>query len=72
MGAQSALLLGNLVIVERIFLLPGFGDYVLVAIGRRDVAAVAGSLFVVAAVLAVINLFADALLLAVDPRLEPT
>ncbi len=68
-GAQSALVLGNLVIVERIFLLPGFGDYVLVAIGRRDLAAVAGALFVVAAVLAVINLFADAILLAIDPRI---
>ncbi|MEL7206801.1 MAG: ABC transporter permease, partial [Actinomycetota bacterium] len=69
-GAQSGLVLGNLLIVERIFLVPGFGDYVLVAIGRRDVAAVAGSLFVIAAILAVINLFADAILLAVDPRIE--
>lgn len=69
-GAQSAVVLGNLVIIERIFLLPGFGDYVLVAIGRRDLAAVAGALFVVAIVLAVVNLFADALLLAVDPRLD--
>lgn len=69
-GAQSGLVLGNLVIIERIFLLPGFGDYVLTAIGRRDVVAVAGALFTVAAILAVINLFADALLLAVDPRLD--
>ncbi len=69
-GAQSGLVLGNLVIVERLFLLPGFADYVLVAIGRRDVVAVAGSLFVVAIVLAVVNLFADAILLAVDPRLD--
>jgi peptide/nickel transport system permease protein len=69
-AAQSSLLLGNVVIVERIFLLPGFGDYVIVAIGRRDDLAVVGSLFVAAAILAVINLFADALLLVVDPRLE--
>ncbi len=69
-GAQSGMILGNMLIVERIFLLPGFSDYVLIAIGRRDVIAIAGSLFVVAAILAVINLFADALLLAVDPRLE--
>jgi peptide/nickel transport system permease protein len=70
-AAQSSLLLGNLVIIERIFTLPGFGDYVLVAIGRRDDLAVVGGLFVAAAILAVINLFADALLLVVDPRLEP-
>lgn len=69
-GAQSGLVLGNLVIIERIFLLPGFGDYVLTAVGRRDVIAIAGAMFVVAAILAVINLFADALLLAVDPRLD--
>jgi peptide/nickel transport system permease protein len=69
-GAQSGMILGSMLIVERIFLLPGFSDYVLVAIGRRDVIAIAGSLFVVAAILAVINLFAEALLLAVDPRLE--
>lgn len=70
-AAQSSLLLGNLLIIERIFLLPGFGDYVLVAIGRRDDLAVVGGLFVAAAILAVINLVADAILLAVDPRLEP-
>lgn len=69
-GAQAAAVLGNLLIIERIFLLPGFGDYVLVAIGRRDIQAVAGSLFVVAAVLAVVNLFADAILLVIDPRLD--
>lgn len=69
-AAQSGLVLGNLVIIERVFTLPGFGDYVLIAIGRRDVVAVAGALFVTASILAVINLFADALLLAVDPRLE--
>ncbi len=69
-GAQSGMVLGNLLIIERIYLLPGFADYVLTAIGRRDVLAVAGALFVVAAVLAVVNLFADALLLAVDPRLD--
>ncbi len=70
-AAQSSLILGNLVVIERIFLLPGFGDYVLVAIGRRDDLAVVGGLFVAAAILAVVNLFADALLLVVDPRLEP-
>ena len=35
-AAQSGLIVGNLIIIERIFLLPGFGDYVIVAIIRRD------------------------------------
>ena len=68
-AAQSGAILGNVVIVEHIFLLPGFGDYVLVAIGRRDELAVVGGLFVAAMILAVVNLLADAALLAVDPRL---
>jgi len=68
-AAQSGMILGNLVIIERVFTLPGFGDYVLVAIGRRDDLAVVGALFVTAAILAVVNLFADAILLAVDPRI---
>jgi len=69
-AAQSGLVLGNMVIVERIFSLPGFGDYVLVAIGRRDELAVVGAIFVAAAILAVVNLLADAALLVVDPRIE--
>lgn len=69
-AAQSGLILGNMIIVERIFTLPGFGDYVIIAIGRRDVLAIAGAIFIAAAILAVVNLFADALLLVVDPRLQ--
>ncbi|MDA3040026.1 MAG: ABC transporter permease [Actinomycetota bacterium] len=68
-AAQSGALLSSTVIVEHLFTIPGFGDYVLVAIGRRDVVAVAGALFVIAAILAVVNLFADALLLVIDPRI---
>jgi peptide/nickel transport system permease protein len=71
-AAQSGFILGNVVIIERIFVLPGFGDYTLTAIGRRDVLAVAGALFVAAIILAVLNLIADALLLVLDPRLEST
>lgn len=68
-AAQAAMVMGNMILVERIFTLPGFGDYVVVAIGRRDVEAVAGAVFVAATILAVVNLLADALLLVVDPRI---
>lgn len=70
-AAQSGMILGNVIIIERIFVLPGFGDYTLIAIGRRDVLAVAGALFVAAVILGILNLIADALLLVVDPRLDP-
>ncbi len=69
-AAHSGLILGNLIIIERIFLLPGFGDYVIIAVIRRDLPAIVGAVFVAAAILAVVNLFADAILLAVDPRLD--
>ncbi len=69
-AAQSGLIFGNLLIIERIFIMPGFGDYVLIAIGRRDDLAVVGALFVIAVILGLINLIADAILLAIDPRLN--
>ncbi|MDG2113319.1 MAG: ABC transporter permease [Actinomycetota bacterium] len=68
-AAQAAMVMGNMILVERIFTLPGFGDYVVVAIGRRDIDAVAGAVFVAATILAVVNLVSDALLLVVDPRI---
>lgn len=69
-AAQTAIVVGNLVIVERLFLLPGFGDYVLVAFGRRDVQAVFGGMFVMVCIIAGVNLIADAFILALDPRIE--
>lgn len=68
-AAHSAVILGHLLIIERIFLLPGFGDYVLIAIVRNDIPAIVGALFVSICILVVVNLLADAALLAVDPRL---
>ena len=68
-AAQSSALMGSVIIVERIFLLPGFGDYIIVAIIRNDIPAIVGALLVATSILAFINLFADALLLALDPRI---
>lgn len=69
-AAQSSALLGSVIIIERIFLLPGFGDYVIIAIIRNDNPAIVGALFVAVCLLAFINLFADAVLLALDPRIS--
>ena len=67
-AAQASLVMGNMILVERIFTLPGFGDYVVIAIGRRDIGAVIGAVFIAALILAVVNLVAEAILLALDPR----
>jgi peptide/nickel transport system permease protein len=70
-GAQVAttttFLAGNLLLVERIFSIPGLGDYVLTGIGRRDTEAVVGALFVMAGVLATVTLVADTLEVSADP-----
>ena len=67
-AAQTGILLGSIVIIEHLFLLPGFTDYVLVAISRRDLPPLAGGTAVIAASLALINLLADAIIIAMDPR----
>lgn len=68
-AAQASMVMGNMILIERIFTLPGFGDYVVVAIGRRDIAAVTGAVFIAALILAIVNLVADAVLLVIDPRI---
>jgi peptide/nickel transport system permease protein len=67
-AAQIGILLGSIVIIEYLFLLPGFTDYVLVAITRRDLPPLAGGTAIIAASLALINLLADAVIMAMDPR----
>jgi len=67
-AAQTGILLGSIVIIEHLFLLPGFTDYVLVAISRRDLPPLAGGTALIAASLALINLLADAIIIAMDPR----
>jgi peptide/nickel transport system permease protein len=66
-AASTTFLAGNLLIVERIFTIPGLADYLLVALGRRDAEAAVGATFLLAAVLALVNLLAETYLLAVDP-----
>lgn len=67
-AGQMAVLIGNMIIIERLFILPGFTDYVLLAITRRDLAPIAGGTLIIAGVLATIALFADALVVSLDPR----
>jgi peptide/nickel transport system permease protein len=67
-AAQTAVLIGNLVIIERLFLMPGFTDYVLVAIERRDLPPLAGGTAIIAGTLATVNLLADSVIVGLDPR----
>ncbi len=66
-ATSTTFLAGNLLIVEQIFTIPGVGDYLLVAIGRRDTEAAVGAIFVLAAVLVLVNLVAETVQIAADP-----
>ena len=70
-AAQLAVLVGNLVVIEHIFSFPGFSDYAVVALGRRDLAPMAASIGLLAAALTAVHLLADALVAARTPSTTP-
>jgi peptide/nickel transport system permease protein len=65
-----AYLLGGAVIVEKLFTLPGFGIYVLTAVGNRDYAIVQAGVLIAAAVFIGINILSDILYAVLDPRIS--
>jgi peptide/nickel transport system permease protein len=69
-GVELGYLLGGTVIVEEIFALPGVGRLVFNAISQRDYALVQGIALFVAFNFVVVNLIADLIYAAVDPRIS--
>jgi peptide/nickel transport system permease protein len=69
-SVEIGYLLGGTVIVEEIFALPGLGRLVYNAISQRDYALVQGIALFVAFNFVAINLFADLIYAAVDPRIS--
>jgi peptide/nickel transport system permease protein len=69
-GVEMGYLLGGTVIIEEIFSLPGIGRLVFNAISQRDYALVQGIALFVAFNFVVINLVADLIYTAVDPRIS--
>ena len=67
--ACAGLLTGSLV-VERIFNLPGLGKFFVVSALQRDYTVVMGMVIVYAALILVLNLAADLLYAALDPRVR--
>ncbi len=67
-GLELGVLIGGLIIVERIFNLPGLGRGVLTAILTRDYPFVIAGTLVIAAVFLVSNLIVDLLYAVLDPR----
>jgi oligopeptide transport system permease protein len=69
--ACAGLLTGSLV-VERMFNLPGLGKFFVISALQRDYTVVMGMVIVYAALILVLNLVADLLLAALDPRVRLT
>jgi oligopeptide transport system permease protein len=67
--ACAGLLTGSLV-VERIFNLPGLGKFFVISALQRDYTVVMGMVIVYAVLILVLNLFADLLQAALDPRVR--
>ena len=65
-----AWLLGGVVVVEKVFNYPGLGRFMIDSITERDLPVVQALALLVAGVYVAINLTADLLALALDPRLR--
>jgi peptide/nickel transport system permease protein len=63
-------LLGGAAIVETVFTWPGTGLYIVGAIGSRDLPVIQGFAVISAAIFILVNLSADLLAIALDPRLR--
>jgi len=69
--ACAGLLTGSLV-VEKIFNLPGLGKFFVISALQRDYTVVMGMVIVYAALILILNLLADLLYAALDPRVRLT
>lgn len=69
-GLNIARLVGGAVIVEALFAIPGIGQMLVLAIGRRDITALQGVVLVVAVAYVVINALVDVLYRILDPRIR--
>ena len=68
LGINIAYLVGSLVIVERVFVIPGTGSLMIDAIAKRDYPIVQGVTLYFALVVVVVNLLTDLIHAALDPR----
>lgn len=69
-GLQLATLFVGAIVIEQVFALPGLGQLLLDAVGKRDLVVVQGTVMVLAFAVLVINALVDLSYLALDPRLR--
>jgi peptide/nickel transport system permease protein len=64
-------LLGGVVVVEVVFNWNGLGQLVFASINNRDIPTVQAALLITAVIFVAINLVADLIHMAIDPRVRP-
>ena len=69
-GWQFGRLLGGVVVIERIFLVPGIGSFLIDAIIHRDYTVIQAIMVMVAGLILVLNLLIDLLYGWLDPRIR--
>ena len=69
-GLQFGSLVGQTVVVEKLFSWPGIGSLLVDSIFQRDIAVTQGCILVVILVFLVVNLCVDLLYAFIDPRIE--
>ncbi|GBC61823.1 ABC transporter permease [Desulfonema ishimotonii] len=69
-GLQFGTLIGETVIVEKLFSWPGIGSLLVDSIFQRDIPVTQGCILVIISVFLVVNLAVDLLYAIIDPRIE--
>ena len=69
-GVQVATLMGGIIVMERVFGIPGFGGLLIGAVQNRDYTVVQSALLVVATLVVLVNLVTDILYAYIDPRIR--
>src|SRR5438270_846565 len=70
MGLQLGYLLGGSILVETVFNWPGSGQFMNLAIFRRDIPVLQGTVLVLASFFVLINLSVDVIQAMIDPRMR--
>jgi peptide/nickel transport system permease protein len=72
LGVQVASLIAGVVVIERVFALPGVGQMLLKDVNSRDLVKVQGTVLLIAGIVLVIGFVVDVLHRLADPRLRTT
>jgi peptide/nickel transport system permease protein len=70
LGVNVGYLIGGTIVVEKVFALPGLGDYMVTAIFNRDFPTVQGITLVIALMVVVISVVTDVIYALLDPRVS--